>query len=131
MNTTNMNRQDWEFEYTASKLADAALAQRDYRLKRVEVWTGKKEETIAKIRQSGLEVHESVADKMSNYTVSANSAQIVVDITLQRDLNECVSKIHENRALAKSYDAWLQVLEANPEVRLKLKHADWMYFFGK
>jgi hypothetical protein len=50
--------------------------------------------------------------------------------TLQRDLNECVTKIQQHRAAATEYDAWLQVLDANPEARLKLKHNDWMFFFG-
>lgn len=133
MNTEN--RDEWEFEYTASTLAKAAAAQRDYRLGRVKVWEGKKAEIMDKIKSEGLTVHETVAEKMSsfsNYTTPvAGHAQVMVDATLQRDLNECATKIHEHRNLAVEYDGWVQVLEANHESRLKLKHADWMFFFGK
>lgn len=131
---SNANRADWEFEYTASTLAGAAQAQRDYRNERVRVWEGEKAKVMAKIKDTGLTVHEGVAAGMSSYTTSnsvAGGAQVLVDSTLQRDLNECVSKIRTHREAATAYDAWLQVLDANRESRLKLKHNDWMFFFGK
>lgn len=129
----NMNRDDWEFEYTASNLATAAKGQRDFRLGRVKVWEEKKAEVMAKVKETGLTVHEGVAAQMANYTTSAHQqgATVMVDATLQRDLNECVTKIRTHRAAATEYDAWVQVLEANPEARLKLKHDDWQFFFGK
>lgn len=129
-----MNRDDWEFEYTASTLASAAQAQRDHRSERVKVWEKKKAEVMAKIRDSGLTVHEGVAAGMSSYTTSNaahGGATVMVDTTLQRDLNECVGKIQTHRAAATEYEGWMQVLDANREARLKLKHSDWMFFFGK
>lgn len=127
-----MNRDDWEFDYTASRLAEAAEQQRDYRNSRVKVWEEKKVEVMEKIKTSGLTVHEGVAASLASYSNSAQAgAQVMVDTTLQKDLNECVSKIRTHRDAATEYDGWLQVLSANPEARLKLKHADWMFFFGK
>lgn len=128
-----MNRDDWEFEYTASVLAKAAEGQRDHRANRVKAWEEKKAEVMAKIKETGLTVDESVAEQFANYTTSAHNrgAQIMVDTGLQRDLSECVSKIRQHRDATTQYDAWAQVLNANPEARLKLKHNDWMYFFGK
>jgi hypothetical protein len=128
----NMNRIDWEFEYTAAKLADAAGAQLAHRKSRVDVWEAKKAEVLDKIKTSGLTVHEGIAASLTNYTQSNNGgAHVMVDSTLQRDLNECANKIREHREAATGYDGWVQVLQANPEARLKLKHDDWMYFFGK
>lgn len=128
----NVNRDDWEFEYMASTLASAAEAQRDYRKTRVETWEQKKAEVMETIKTSGLTVHESVAAGMANYTTShQEGAQVMVDSRLQKDLNECVSKIRTHRAAVQEYDAWAQVLNANPESRLKLKHDDWQFFFGK
>lgn len=127
-----MNRDDWEFEYTAKVLAQAAEAQRDFRKTRVEAWERKKVEVMAKIKESGIEVHESVANSFASYTTSnAAGPQIVIDPMMQRDLTECQTKIAEHRKAATAYDGWAQVLNANPESRLKLKHNDWMYFFGK
>lgn len=127
------NRDDWEFEYTAGKLADAAQQQHSHRLARVKAWEEKKAEVMAKVRESGLTVHEGVAESMMNYTTMAqgHGAQVMVDATLQRDLNECVTKINQHRLAATEYEGWIQVLSANPEARLKLKHDDWMFFFGK
>lgn len=126
-----MNRKDWEFEYTASALAVAAENQRDYRKTRVKAWEDKKAEVMDKIRTSGLTVHESPAKSMANYTSSiGGGAHVMVDTTLQGDLNECVEKINTHRQAVTDYDGWVQVLRANPEARLKLKHADWMFFFG-
>lgn len=126
------NRADWEFEYTARNLATAATGQRDFRLGRVKAWEEKKGEVMVKIKESGLTVHEGPAASMSNYTTSnSGGAHVMVDTTLQRDLSECVSKIASHRAAAAEYEGWIQVLEANPEARLKLKHDDWMFFFGK
>lgn len=130
-----MNRNVWEFEYTARNLATAAKGQRDFRLSRVEVWEGKKGEVMAKIKESGLTVHEGVAAQLQGTYTTSNAgyggAQVMVDSTLQRDLNECMAKIQQHRNLANQYDSWLQVLDANPDARLKLKLDDWMFFFGK
>lgn len=131
-----MNRNEWEFEYTCNALAAAATKQRDHRLSRVEAWTTKKGEVMQKIKDSGLTVHESVAEQFGN-TYSTNAAghgfgaQVMVDNTLQRDLSECVTKIASHRAAATEYDGWIQMLNANPESRVKLNHDDWMFFFGK
>ena len=127
-----MNRDDWEFDYTASVLATAAETQRDYRWTRVTEWESQKEIVMARIKESGLTIHETVAAGMQNYTTSnVGGPQIMIDATMQRDLNECASKIAIHRNSATEYDSWAQVLNANPAARLKLKHNDWMYFFGK
>lgn len=58
-------------------------------------------------------------------------AQIHVDPTLQKDLNECVSKMQSHSDKGRQYDGWEQVLRGNPEARVQLDHDDWMFFFGK
>jgi len=128
----HMLRDEWEFEYTAAKLAEAAKEQRDFRKSRVEVWEAKKIEVVDKIKSSGLSVHEGPAASMASYTNSSRGgAHVLVDTTLQSDLNECVDKIKTHREAATDYDGWYQVLWANPESRLKLTHNDWLYFFGR
>ncbi len=127
-----MNRGNWEFEYTASRLVGAAQQQKEHRLSRVTVWEGKKDEVMLKIKDSGLSVHEGVAASLSNYTTArTKGAHVMIDPTLQSDLSECVAKIEEHRMAATEYDGWIQMLSANEEARLKLKYHDWMFFFGK
>jgi len=134
-----MLRPKWEFEYTAKHLALAAIAQRDFRAGRMRAWTEKREDVMKKIRETGLTIHEDVAAGMASNNVNAmkystagyGGPQVLVDATMQQDLNDCTAKIHEHTELNKQYGAWVQVLEANPEARLKLDHDDWMFFFGK
>lgn len=131
--TLGGKRDDWEFEYTARKLAVGATAQREFRLSRVQWWSAKKEEIMTKIRESGVQINESVAASMSymSNTTQAIQPTVSIDQNLQRQLAECHQKIQSHQQAAAEYDGWIQVLEANAEARQRLTHADWLYFFGK
>lgn len=130
MGTTNRN--EWEFEYTAANLASAAETKRNYHKKRLEIWETKKTETMEKVKSSGLTIHEGVMGSAYNNTnTMMPGATVMVDATLQKDLNECTSKITAHRGLVNEYSSWLQFLDSNPEARLKLKQQDWMFFFGR
>jgi hypothetical protein len=131
MSSSFAQRQDWTFEYTASKLAEGAKAKEEFHQKRMEWWEGKKKEVMDKIKETGISVHDSVASIVSNYKSAGCGPEITIDNTMQRDLSECHSKMQEHHNLIKSYNGWRQVLEANPEARLKLTHDDWLFFFGK
>lgn len=123
-------RDEWEFEYTASKLAEGAAKQKDFRLGRAAWWKEAQAKVMAEVKESGLEVSESVAASISNYTQMAGP-QVMVRVDLQKKLSECHTKIQSHQQAADEYDGWVQVLSANPEARLKLTQADWLYFFGK
>jgi hypothetical protein len=124
-----MNRKDWEFEYTAKTLADAASSKKAYRESRVEWWKNQQSSLMAEIKENGLEINESVA---SLYATSASRApQLTVKADLQQKLSECHAKIREHLEAVREYDGWVQVLNANPESRLKLKYGDWLFFFGE
>ena len=126
-----MKRDEWTFDYTAAKLADAATKKRDHHTARLTWWKGKKAEVMRKVAESGIEVHDSVAADAYMTTRPTVSPQIRIDVTLQRDLTECQEKINRHRVLEEDYDGWLQVLGANPEARLSLDHEDYLFFFGK
>lgn len=132
-----MKREEWTFEYTAARLADAAASQAAFRRDRFVFWRAKKEEVMQKIKDSGLTVHEDIALGLMDktYVASATSlrggAQVLVDPTLQKDLTECVSKMQHHSERARQYEGWEQVLRGNAEARVLLDHDDWMYFFGK
>jgi len=129
-NGDNMNRKDWEFEYTAKQLADAAAVKRDHRQSRVEWWEKQKEAVMAEVKESGLEIQESMAN---SYTSNAGYApQLGVKVELQKKLQECHARIQKHLEAVREYDGWMQVLEAQlPTDKLKLKHADWLFFFGR
>ncbi len=134
MNLHNLgpgNRSEWEFEYTASTLADGARKQKAFREGRVVWWTNAKAEVMTRVKEGGIEVSESVAAGLSNYSTQKSGPQVLVRHDLQQKLTECHGKIIEHQQAVDEYDGWIQVLENNPESRLKLTQADWLYFFGK
>lgn len=123
-------RDQWEFEYTASKLVEGAKTKKESHEKRLAWWEGKKLETMQKVKDGGISIHDSVAAGYSN-TKGGFGPQIEIEGGLQRDLNECHIKLKEHEEKIRVYDGWIQVLSANPESRLKLTHDDWLFFFGK
>jgi hypothetical protein len=133
MNMTDGNRGEWEFDYTASKLAEGAKAQMAFRSGRAKWWSEKKADVMAEVKDSGVEVTESVAASISNYasTTAGFGPQVTIRQDLVKKLAECHAKIEGHQRAAAEYDGWVQVLEANPEARLKLTQSDWLYFFGK
>jgi L-ribulose-5-phosphate 3-epimerase UlaE len=126
-----MNRVEWEFEYTASALADGAEKQKTFRQSRLEWWTEQKDALMREIRESGVEVTESVASALAAYTSVSIGPQVSIRPDLQKKLSECHSKIQHHANAIAEYDGWVQVLRANPESRQKLNQDDWLYFFGK
>jgi len=124
-----MKRDDWTFDYTAAKLAEAATNKKVTHEKKKTWWESKKAEVMTKVRESGIEVRDSVASSYSN-TKGNFGPQIEVDAGMQRDLTECQQKILEHDRLVRDYDGWVQALTANPESRLSLDHDDYLFFFG-
>lgn len=125
-----MKRAEWTFQYTASKLAEAANKKHDVHVKKLAWWEQKKAEVMKKVAETGIDIQDSVAESYSN-TKDMFGPQIVIDAGLQRDLSECQQKILEHNSLARQYDGWSQVLSANPEARLDLHHDDYLFFFGE
>lgn len=132
MNIGSGIRDEWKFTYTAAQLADGAEAQKAHRLSRVTWWTDAKTKLMAEIKESGLEVNESVAAQNGlAYSTQVMKPTLSIRGDLQQKLGECQTKINSHTTAAAEYDGWIQVLRANPGDRLELTHADWLYFFGK
>lgn len=127
------NRNEWEFEYTANKLAVGAIEQKAFREGRLQFWKDAKEKVMAEIREKGIEISDSMAADtkyLSNNTMGMQP-QVMVNVDLQRKLAECANKIQHHGQKVAEYEGWIQILMANEEARLKLTQADWLFFFGK
>ena len=86
-----MNRKDWEFEYTAKQLANAAALKRDHRQSRVEWWEKQKEAVMLEVKESGLEIQESMAN---SYTSNAGHApQLGIKVELQKKIRLQASEL--------------------------------------
>lgn len=125
-----MIRDEWKFEYTASTLALAAAKKKSIHEGKKAWWEAKKAEVMARVRESGIEVRDSVASSYSN-TKGGFGPQIEVDSGMQRDLTECQQKILEHDRLVRDYDGWEKTLAAHPESRLSLDHDDYLFFFSE
>ena len=125
-----MSRADWSFEYTAARLAEAATAKRNHHQDRLRWWEDQREKVMAEVRESGLEVSESLTMLYSG-TAPGRGPQVMVRTDLQNKLSECHQKITQHQIEAAEYDGWHQVLSSHSEARLPVSHGDWLYFFGK
>ena len=127
--SSNINRSDWEFSYPAGVLAKAAEKKREYRQSRVEWWEKRKAELMLEVKESGLEVSESIATGYSNG--AGSGPKVMVRTDLQTKLTECHTRIQKHLEYVREYDGWAQVLSANLNSTLQLKHGDWLFFFGR
>lgn len=128
-----MLRQDWGFEYIATKLADAADHKKAFHQERLDWWKAKRQEVMTTIRSEGLEIDEKIALEYRNPKQRDwnQGSQVMVRNDLQRDLSECLEKLGHHTQQFQQYDGWQQVLAANPEARVKLDIDDWLFFFGR
>lgn len=127
-----MKRKEWTFEYTAAKLAEAAASKKTHHTARLQWWKQKFDTTMARVKESGIEIHQAVAAQYSgSNSMRGVTPEIRIDETLQRDLYECDAKMKEHEGKVAEYDGWIQVFNANPEARLPLHHDDFLFFFGK
>lgn len=128
-----MQRKDWKFDYTGSRLAEAARTKKDFHAERIEWWKQKKNEVMATIRAEGLEVDESITIQAYRNPKGRDwerGTQVMIRNDLRRDLEECMEKLAWHTDLSFKYGGWLQMLEANPEARVPLDIEDWLFFFG-
>ena len=61
-----MLRNAWGFEFTASALATAATEKKAHHEDRVKFWETAKEAVMKEVRETGIEVNESLAASYSN-----------------------------------------------------------------
>lgn len=127
-----MMRDKWEFPSTAAKLAEAADIKVQHHKKREDWWLTKKAETMANIKEQGLEVDESLLeDESAKHSSYGRRPTIEVRADLIRDLSETLTKIREHHGKALEYAGWHEVFASQGERALSLHHDDWLYFFSQ
>jgi hypothetical protein len=128
-----MLRKDWGFDYTATQLAEAAHAKRDFHQERLDWWKARRAEVMTTIRAEGLEIDDAIALEYRNPKSRDwdRGSQVLVRNDLQKDLSECLEKLSHHTQQVQQYDGWQQVLAANLEVGVKLDIEDWLFFFGR
>lgn len=128
-----MLRNDWKFDYTAARIAEAVNARVTYHHECVAFWKAKRDEVLTTIRAEGIEVDEKIVLTTRNPKSRdwERGGQVLIRNDLKKDLEEVYDKLAEHTDKLATYDAWGQVLSANPESRLSLDAEDWQFFFGR
>lgn len=127
-----MLREEWKFSYETKHIVAATREKVLYHNGRLRFWETKKEEVMAQIKSTGLEIKESLAGGVHSNVARGYDTQVVIDATMQRDLDECAGKIREHRRVVTQYQNWLDVLEPQPQgALLELDYNDYLFFFGK
>lgn len=125
-----MQRDHWQFTFTAKKVADGAAAKRRHHQERLKFWEEAKAKVMAEVKESGIEVSESEAGAAYSNRSRGYGPQVMVRNDLQVRLSECHEKILEHSGKAREYAGWVEVLEGNPAASLTLHADDYLFFFG-
>ena len=128
-----MLRKDWGFDYSASRLAEAAAEKMVFHQERLDWWKAKRQEVLGTIRSEGLEIDEKLVLEFRSPKARDwdRGSQVMIRNDLQNDLAECLEKLGHHTQQVQQYDGWQQVLAANAEARVKLDIDDWLFFFAR
>lgn len=126
-----MLKHEWEFAYTAAKLAEAAARKVTFHQERLAWWKDKRASVMATIRAEGIEIKEKIALELRSpkHRDWDQSAELLIRNDLQKDLNECQDKLSHHTAKLSEYRGWYQMLQANPSTTQQLNIDDWLFFF--
>ncbi len=125
-----MNRSQWKFDYTASKLLEAAKKKKEHHEARYEFWLSKKKEVMEKVKDGGINVVESLGGYQGGKS-GYMDPEIEIDAALRKGLEECHTKLKEHERKIRDYEGWIQLFLAQPEARMPLDQDDFLYFFGE
>ena len=128
-----MLRENWEFEYTAAQLNEAATKKMEFHGERLVWWKDKRASVMATIRAEGIEINENIALEFRNPKSQDwnNGSQVMIRNDLQKALQECQEKLAHHTNKLQNYAGWQQMLGANPHAKQQLDIEDWLFFFAK
>lgn len=128
-----MKRSKWKFQYKVQDLLEAATKKKDFYQGRLDFWSKAKDETVKKIKDSGIVFDESLANAPDQpYHNSGRQSSVYIDSTLRDDLSESERKILEHKDNVAIYEAWIEILSSQPPKNIyNLNHDDWLFFFSE
>jgi hypothetical protein len=126
-----MKRNEWTFGYAAARLAAAADERAAHHRARLAFWREKREEVLARIRSEGIEIEEKIALEYQSPKARDwdRANRVTVRDDLRQQLDEVLDKLRSHTDQVQQYEGWAAVLDANPEQRVELDIADWLFFF--
>lgn len=126
-----MKRNEWIFEISAQKLAEASTEKGKFHTARLKFWEDKQANVLAEVKEKGIRIEESLAGVAYSSKSTQFAPEFSIDLAYQRKLQEANGKIREHSSKIKEYDGWNQVLSQNSGKNYGLNSDDWLFFFGK
>ena len=128
-----MLRDEWKFDYTAARLAEAAAAKMRHHAERLAFWRTKREDVLATIRAEGLEIDEKIVMGYQNPKSRDwdRANRVTVRDDLRQHLDECLDKLRYHTEQMNQYEGWQQMLSAHGEQGVALHLDDWLFFFAR
>lgn len=116
-----MNRHTHRFRFVGQQIAEACAANVEYHDSRVAFWVKERSDAIDACKTAGFTVKE--------YTVTGGTrAEMVVDPTLQRRVDEAVNKIATHQAARDRFRVEAGAYGAQPTRDYELDPDDVVYF---
>jgi len=101
-----MKRDEWKFEYTAARLAEAADSKIAHHGERLAFWKAKRDEVLSTIRTEGLEIDEKIVvgyqSPKSRDWERANRVSVRDD--LRQKLDEVLDKLRHHTEQLTQYE---------------------------
>jgi hypothetical protein len=132
LNNSDNQRTLWRITLPATKVLEGATKKLEFHKGRYDTWVKARDETKKKIRERGVILDESVLAESveAMYSNSGRPPSAIIDNTLMKDLDEANRKIQEHKDKCRSFESWIEFLEAATG-DLELTLSDYLYFFGK
>lgn len=116
-----MNRQTHRFRYLGQQIAEACVAEAEYHDDRIRWWEDERNVAIAACKSAGFTVKE--------YDITGGKrTEMVVDPTLQRRVDEAISKIAKHQAARDRFRIEAGAYGVQPSREYELDPDDVVYF---
>jgi hypothetical protein len=116
-----MNRQTHRFRYLGQQIAAACTAEVEYHEERIRFWENARDGAIAACKSAGFTVKEHAIS-------GGKRAEMVIDQTFQRRVDEAVSKVSSHQSARDRYRIEAGAYGAQPSGYFDLDPDDVVYF---
>lgn len=123
-------RNEWEFQYQASDLLEAAEAEYQKREERIGYWRDKREEVLEKLKQEGLEITNWNEGSGVTKASIGSAIDVQFDQKLIGRLRECEQWLERARSEKKEYAMWVQVFSDCQSTQAFQLHGHDVAYFG-
>jgi len=130
-------RGTWSFRLPLTEVLTAAERQKKAREDRIAWWTNMGESVMQEIKDSGIEIKESISFAKMSYNARGHNPQVQIRTDLQDKIIECHDRIKFHKEDLDRYNSWIAFLKVGHFLNDKagntpfmdLTYDDYNFFF--